>query len=114
LKKELKIIGRKDKADLPMLNLENISVKIDSGAYSCSIHCESVQIIEVGNKTFLEVIFLDSDDVSYTGEKFRFENYRTKKVKSSTGHQQERFFSYQKKWIKKSYPVGTKIIKLQF
>lgn len=86
------IIGRKDKADLPSLHLHNVAVKIDSGAYSCSIHCESVEEIEVHGKLFLEVVFLDKEHPKYTGEKIKFENFRTKKVRSSTGYQQERYF----------------------
>lgn len=86
------IIGRKDKADLPELHLNNVAVKIDSGAYSCSIHCESVEQVEIDGKQCLEVIFLDQEHPNYTGEKFIFEHYRRKKVRSSTGYQQERYF----------------------
>lgn len=86
------IIGRKDRADLPALHLQNVAVKIDSGAYSCSIHCESVEPLEIDGKTYLEVVFLDSEHPKYTGEKFRFEKFRQKKVRSSTGYQQERYF----------------------
>lgn len=89
---ELKIIGRKDKADLPALHLHDVAVKIDSGAYSCSIHCESVELIEEDGISLLEVVFLDSDHPQFTGEKIRFEKFKTKKVKSSTGYQQERYF----------------------
>ncbi len=37
------VIGRKDRAELPTLGVRNVPVKIDSGAYSCSIHCDYVQ-----------------------------------------------------------------------
>ena len=60
------IIGRKDKADLPSLHLHNVAVKIDSGAYSCSIHCESVEEVEVNGKFVLEVVFLDKEHPKYT------------------------------------------------
>lgn len=90
--KEKIIIGRKDKGDLPTLHLHNVAVKIDSGAYSCSIHCESVEEIEVHGKLFLEVVFLDKEHPKYTGEKIRFAEFRKKKVRSSTGYQQERYF----------------------
>ncbi len=90
--KEKTIIGRKDKADLPELHLHQVAVKIDSGAYSCSIHCESVEQVEQDGNTFLEVVFLDKQHPKYTGEKFRFEHFRRKKVRSSTGYQQERYF----------------------
>jgi hypothetical protein len=89
---EKKIIGRKDKADLPALHISDVEVKIDSGAYSCSIHCEEVYPIEQENQTFLEVIFLDREHPKYTGERIRFQSFKKKRVKSSTGHQQERYF----------------------
>lgn len=89
---ELKIIGRKDKADLPDIEIENIDVKIDSGAYSCSIHCEEINLIEKEGKQVLEVCFLDQEHPLYTGKKYYFEAFKQKKVRSSTGNQQERFF----------------------
>lgn len=86
------IIGRKDKVDLPDFNLENVSVKIDSGAYSCSIHCDEINEVFRNDKQQLEVIFLDSSLPKYTGEKFYFDEFTKKNVKSSTGEKQERYF----------------------
>lgn len=90
---EIKIIGRKDKADFPLFDMFNVPVKIDSGAYSSSIHCSSVcEVKKNENESFLEVVFLDE---SYTGFKLGkkvFTSYKKKKVKSSTGYEQERFF----------------------
>lgn len=90
--KDKLIIGRKDRADFPELHLSDIVVKTDSGAYSCSIHCESVTEREIDGKPVLEVIFLDHENPEYTGEKFSFGEFRKKKVRSSTGYQQERYF----------------------
>ncbi len=90
---EIRIIGRKDKADFPMFDMFNVPIKIDSGAYSSSIHCSSVcEVKKNENESFLEVVFLDE---SYTGFKLGkkvFTSYKKKKVKSSTGYEQERFF----------------------
>ena len=86
------IIGRKDKIDIPFLLIENISVKIDSGAYSSSIHCNSINVIETEFGSQLEVIFLDENNINYSGKKHLFTTYRKKKVKSSTGDEQERYF----------------------
>ena len=66
------LIGRKDKADFPDFGLTNIEVKIDSGAYSCSIDCRSVKMIELNDKKQLEVVFLNDDRPEFTGEKFYF------------------------------------------
>ncbi len=86
------IIGRKDKIDIPTLSIENISVKIDSGAYSSSIHCSSIELVTTSKESLLEVIFLDENNSNFTGKIHSFKNFRKKKVKSSTGDEQERFF----------------------
>lgn len=86
------IIGRKDKIDLPDFGLENVSVKIDSGAYSCSIHCEFIQEVEDEDGKTLKVVFLDETLPKYCGEIHTFKKYFKKNVKSSIGEKQERFF----------------------
>ncbi|MBI2257783.1 MAG: ATP-dependent zinc protease [Flavobacteriia bacterium] len=88
----MKILGRKEKVDLPDFGLMNISVKIDSGAYSCSIHCEFIKEVKEEKSTILKVVFLDDSLPKYTGEIIEFKQYEKKKVKSSTGEVQERFF----------------------
>lgn len=86
------LIGRKDKLDLPDLKLFEIPVKIDSGAYSCSIHVDFIEEIEKEGKKVLNVIFLDRSMPQYSGETFTFTEYSRKIVKSSTGEKQERYF----------------------
>lgn len=86
-----KVIGRKDVVDFPSIRLNNVQVKIDSGAFSSSIHCERIdEFAEIGNN-FLEVVFLDEYDDSYTGEAICFENYKKRIIKSSNGVSEERF-----------------------
>ena len=90
---EIRIIGRKDRADFPMFEMFNVPVKIDSGAYSSSIHCSSVsEIKNHENESFLEVVFLDESYAGFNSGKKIFTSYKKKKVKSSTGDEQERFF----------------------
>ncbi len=87
-----KIIGRKDLVSFPGFELENVPVKIDSGAYSSSMHCQSIEVIEFGEKEQLRVVFLDSGISGYTGKEVIFDDFKTKIVKSSNGIAQERFF----------------------
>ncbi len=68
------IIGRKDKIDIPTLSIENISVKIDSGAYSSSIHCSSIELVTTSKESLLEVIFLDENNSNFTGKIHSFKN----------------------------------------
>lgn len=87
-----RIIGRKDLVSFPSFELLNVPVKIDSGAYSSSMHCQSIEIIEFDDKEQLRVVFLDSVISGYTGKEVIFNEFKTKIVKSSNGMAQERFF----------------------
>ncbi|WP_300663554.1 RimK/LysX family protein [Fluviicola sp.] len=87
-----KIIGRKDLVSFPGFDLKDVPVKIDSGAYSSSMHCESIEVIEFGEKEQLRVVFLDPAISGYTGKEVVFNDFKTKIVKSSNGIAQERFF----------------------
>ena len=81
------VIGKDDIADLPMFNLEEVKVKIDSGAYTSTIHCSDVEETPDG----LQVIFLDEEESGYTGETIYFKKYQQKKVRSSSGEMQKRY-----------------------
>lgn len=85
------IIGRKDIVSFPDFDLHNVPVKIDSGAYSCSIHCSSISKLDEDK---LEVVFLDANYSSFSGEKIVFNTFKTKTVKSSNGIADERFFVF--------------------
>ncbi len=90
--KEKTLIGRRDVANLPQFGLQDVDVKVDSGAYTSSIHVTFCKEVERECKTLLEVIFLDDNHPSFTGRSILFDEYRRKKVKSSTGQEQIRFF----------------------
>ncbi len=87
-----KIIGRKDLISFPGFELQNVPVKIDSGAYSSSMHCQSIEVVEFGEKEQLRVIFLDASISGFTGKEVIFDEFKTKIVKSSNGIAQERYF----------------------
>lgn len=84
MKKE---IGRIDKADFPLLNLFDIDVKIDTGAYTSSIHCINLK----EENGLLKCIFLDKDHPDYHEKEFIFDTYDKKVVKSSNGIAETRF-----------------------
>lgn len=80
-------IGRFDKADFPGLDLENIAVKVDSGAYTSSIHCNNIK----EEKGILKCTFLDEEHPLYNGRTYRFSDYDIVFVKSSNGIVQKRY-----------------------
>ncbi len=82
-----KVIGRIDKADFPLLGLFDIDIKIDTGAYTSSIHCHKVKVEE----DVLKCKFYDKGHPLYNGKEIVFKNYALTKVKSSNGMVQERY-----------------------
>lgn len=82
-----KTIGRLDKADFPDLHLKDISIKIDTGAYTSSIHCGNIEEKEDG----LHCIFLDPEHTEYNHKPFLFKTYNKIRVKSSNGIAQNRY-----------------------
>lgn len=83
----MKIIGRKEKANFPDVGLNGVTIKIDSGAYTSSIHCSSI-VREDNNK--VSCVFLEPGDVGYTGERFVFDIVKEVIVKSSNGNGEKR------------------------
>lgn len=84
-------IGRIDKVDFPEFLLEEIEVKIDSGAYTSSIHCSKIKEIHKDGESFLKFTLLDPKHEAYNNKEFFTKNYSSKMVKSSNGIAEERF-----------------------
>ncbi|MFV8225227.1 ATP-dependent zinc protease [Christiangramia aquimixticola] len=81
------VIGRFDKADFPSLQLNDIAIKIDTGAYTSSIHCDN--IFEKDDE--LHCTFLDEEHPLYNGKLFVFRDYDIVFVRSSNGQIQKRY-----------------------
>lgn len=84
---EKKIIGREDKVSFPKLNLNNIDVKIDTGAYTSAIHCS--EIVEKDNS--LICTFYSEGHANFNAENVIFNEYSKTDVKSSNGFKENRF-----------------------
>lgn len=84
---EKKIIGRFDRADFPDLHLNDISIKIDTGAYTSSIHCDNI----TEEEDVLRCTFLDEEHPLYNGKEFVFHDYDVVFVRSSNGMVQKRY-----------------------
>jgi hypothetical protein len=83
-KTKIKVIGRREYVSFPILNLHHIEAKIDTGAYTCAIHCKNIVL-----KTNLEKPILSFqliDDTIYN-----FDEFSKKKIKNSFGEMEERY-----------------------
>ena len=81
-----RIIGRLESVDFPAFDITGITAKVDTGAYTSSIHCHH---IEVGES---DVTFhvLDPTHPEFTEKTFKAKLLALKDVRSSSGHVQRR------------------------
>lgn len=84
-------IGRIDKADFPEFQLREIDVKVDSGAYTSSIHCANIEETSDKGTPFIKFTLLDEEHPFYNQKEFSTKNFTKKFVKSSNGLAEERF-----------------------
>jgi len=84
-------IGRKDKADFPEFKLRNIDIKIDTGAFTSSIHCHRIELQVIEGKQTIKFELLDPSHKLYNSRKYRTEHYKEKLVKNSFGTKEKRY-----------------------
>lgn len=83
-KNKPRLIGRREYVDFPLLAISHVEAKIDTGAYTSSIHCKHIEQIHRDGKETLEFKLMD-DTVH------RVEEYTQKFIKNSFGEKEERF-----------------------
>lgn len=90
------IIGRLEKIDFPNLNLYQLDAKIDTGAYTSSLHCHKIEIEKRGKREWVHFYVLDPDHPEYESTQYESPVYKIKKVRSSNGQVEERVVIRQK------------------
>jgi hypothetical protein len=91
MKRELKIIGRRDKADFTEWDLQDIDIKIDTGAYTSSIHCHHIYLENNGETQIVHFNLLDPSHKNYNNKPLSAPLHKVKKVKSSIGKAEKRY-----------------------
>jgi hypothetical protein len=85
-KHKIKVIGRREFVNFPKLGIPTVEAKIDTGAYTSSLHCENITVNYENSKPILYfTIGVENPTV------LRFEEYAQKKIKNSFGEMEERF-----------------------
>lgn len=90
-KRNLRIIGRLESIDFPEWDLVDIDAKIDTGAYTSSLHCHHIEPFKKDGKEFVKFNLLDPSHETYNDKLFKLPIHRKKVVKSSNGSTEERF-----------------------
>lgn len=83
-KPKINLIGRREYVNFPLFNINRVEAKIDTGAYTCSIHCKEIKTMSVDGNIVL--CFKLLDDVVH-----RCNVFTKKKIKNSFGEMEERF-----------------------
>lgn len=86
-----KTIGRREKIHLPKWGLKNVTAKIDTGAYTSSIHCEFAEETIENSVPVLYFKVLCLKHKKYKNKLLRTEYFTEKKVKNSFGQEEIRF-----------------------
>ena len=85
-KHKIKLIGRREFVDFPVLGITGMEAKIDTGAYTSSIHCENITVNYENSKPILYFTIQQTDPKT-----LRFEDFTSKKIKNSFGIMEERY-----------------------
>ena len=99
--KPKQIIGRREFVDFPELGVKKIYAKIDTGAYSNTLHCHEIKVKE--KKLCFKV--LDPTHPVFNEKEHCFENYSQKKIKNSFGEAEKRYV------IKTKIKIAGRVIK---
>lgn len=86
-----RLIGRREKISFPEWGLQQATAKVDTGAYTSSIHCQDIQEIEIDGVKTLQFQLLDPSHKNFRIRKITTQSYTQKKVKNSFGQAEIRY-----------------------
>lgn len=86
-----KIIGRIEKISFPALSVEKLDAKVDTGAYTSSLHCHHIEREYIDNVEYVTFSLFDPEHPSYRQKKYQSKLQDTRKVKSSNGEIEIRY-----------------------
>ncbi len=83
-------IGRLEKIDIPEFSLYSLDAKIDTGAYTSSLHCHHIETLKKDSRLWVRFHVLDPHHPEYEEKLFEYPVYTVRNVKSSNGLTEER------------------------
>ena len=87
-----KVIGRREWISFPELGLLNIEAKIDTGAYTSSLHCKELKEFKKNGQDYVSFLLLDPLHPLFENNLIEWPVYKVKPVKNSFGQVENRIF----------------------
>lgn len=84
-------LGRTEIISFPDLGIENLTAKIDTGAYSTAIHAHKFSVQVENDQEVLFFQLLDPSKSEFVNRTYKTANFYRKNVRSSNGRKEERF-----------------------
>ena len=107
MKKALITIGTTDRIDLPELDIFDLECKIDTGAYTSTIHCAKAHVVEADSKRELHFHVLDRLHPQFNSVVHKATDFTEKRVRSSNGQTETRYMVKTKAILfGRTYPIS--------
>lgn len=90
-KKRKRKIGWREMIDFVDFELNNVDVKIDTGANTSVLHCSSIELIKRYRKQYVKFIPLDASFAQFNGKEFTLPYHKEKTIKNSFGLEENRY-----------------------
>jgi len=90
LVKQKPLIGWREWVSLPQLGIEQIKVKVDTGARTSALHADNIEFYSRGDKKFVKFVVHPLQNSVALELACRAEMIDRRRVKSSTGHSTRR------------------------
>ncbi len=89
---DLQIIGRIERMDIPEWLLFGLEAKIDTDAFSSSMHCHRIEAFIKNSQKWVRFSLLDPEHEAYNNKIFELPISDIREVKSSNGLTESRYF----------------------
>jgi hypothetical protein len=106
MKRAIVVIGTQDKIDLPELGISELECKVDTGAFTSTIHCSKMDVVTIDGVPQLQFCVLDKWHPQFNDVVHTATDFREKRVRSSNGETQTRYVVKTKAVLfGKTYPI---------
>jgi hypothetical protein len=87
-----RVLGRQELVDFPAFGLLQVEAKIDTGAFTCALHCTHQRVETAADGTsVLRVRLFDERHPQHDGQPLEFRQWEEREIRNSFGDVQRRY-----------------------